>query len=812
MKSYIENSIKSKLHSALTISDFWNQFVEAIVEELYIQQQETEKTKYFYDIYHALEDNLILLCKQFGYNPNLILNDSAVIPPEKILEYIRLQAKSIKYRIQNKTTYNGYMFNFNILGVKGNTYVAFFDNTKIVRSLEWKEIYNKLVTFSFDKPFIDIIPNQSLSFAINLKLDEGYIMDDAPPLKLDMKIDSTPTGHIFYEFILDKILEGNYLIDDRYTRYLEEASLYTKSLKHYVHCGIQLNIPLYTTDAYNFIHPNNEYTIPDLNLNTSIGYQYARRYVLSPFPLMDDGRFLDETLTYTMDGSEEVTNPVTLKDFYYISIGGGNHPLLNMDYASKINNPTNYIAYYSFNDEPNSLLFTDYSNLARNLTSDDVQTFKYNDFGNTVYFSGVPLYNLVISLINTNYTISFWYDPDMSGSNQYIFDLGFIKLLYNYTYKRLELFFENNTYYINNIDYYQHYINIELHKNDTLYFFIDTILVFSIPITQSYNGTHKLYIGSDSNKSIDSYFYGFINEFNIKLGFYTTNEKQYIYTNKVRLITKLHNFYNRVPLSNFEKAESSDGQYMVVTSYNKALFINNEFLFNRKNNIEIYNGITKYNNLIPKTVGVTIRYLSEDKYITATFKDNGGGFFESIIENDESYLISGRIDYLTGAYSVYLFSYKSIKNAQIFPFQSTNQVTASLYKHIKPLSINIFYTIGTVNFNAVDDGLGNILGYQVDIENSYVNYETGDFFIKFIEPTDNNTDVRIQYSYKITPLIDNGEPIFIEYNTYNNLEVTEVAIENQNKEIMVYATFPPIKFNSMYNYLDTAFLLKKLTI
>ncbi|MGD9678184.1 MAG: hypothetical protein AB7V16_07445 [Vulcanibacillus sp.] len=773
-----------------------------------LQKIEDDKTKYFYDVENNLEDGNILLCQQFGYNPNLVLLDSNTIPVDKMLEYVRLQSRSIKYRVQNKTTYNGYYINFNMLGLPGEVYVAFYDNEKLVRSLDWASTFSFAATADFSKPFKHLIANKSLSFSILNKLDEGHVLDEMPPLFLDSAVSSKPTNHIFCEFVLDRVLEDPFLIDDRYSRYLEDGSQYSRSAKHYVHNGVQLNVPLFKSSAYDFLTEGSEYTIANLKLKAATTYQFSRRYTVSGLASLDDGRTLDEDITYKMDGSNEITDPITVGDFAYISVGGGSSSLPNHTFSDVLNDSNKIIFYYTLNDEENSTAFKDYSNNKYDLISDRLQTFTNSSFGNTINFKGVPLYSNV-NMSETSYTLSFWYDPEMNSDSQCIFDFGFLKFIYNNALSRLEIYFELTQYNITvNAD--EHYVNIEINSNDsTLYIFIDTVLVLSIPITQVYAGVNSLYLGTDSTKDVETAFYGTINEFNMILGFLTQDQKEYVFDNKIPLITKLNKFYNRMLLSNFEKAESLNSIFLAATAYNEAFLLNDEFLFNYTSSVEWFNGLFKYNNIVPKSVGIKIRHFRGSEYITSTFMDNGDGLFESVGNMiDEDYLISGSIDYVTGAYLINPYTIKTIMNEQIYPFFSTSSVTATLRQNCEPVSIKLFYTMDGVVHMANDDGLGNILGFQIDSGTSFIDYETGDLFIQFVVPTDENTDVRVQYKYRIYPIIDEDESISVFYNTKSQLDITEVAIEDINKNVLAYATFPPIRFNNRYNYLNTAFIFR----
>ena len=55
-----------------------------------------------------------------------------------------------------------------------------------------------------------------------------------------------------------------------------------------------------------------------------------------------------------------------------------------------------------------------------------------------------------------------------------------------------------------------------------------------------------------------------------------------------------------------------------------------------------------------------------------------------------------------------------------------------------------------------------------------------------------------------------NSPIYISYITKNNLPITEVGLENENKELMAYMTFPKIELLSSNNHIATNFIIRRL--
>lgn len=122
-------------------------------------------------------------------------------------------------------------------------------------------------------------------------------------------------------------------------------------------------------------------------------------------------------------------------------------------------------------------------------------------------------------------------------------------------------------------------------------------------------------------------------------------------------------------------------------------------------------------------------------------------------------------------------------------------------------SVKITYKIKDSYYYVVDggdsSGDNNILGIALE---GKIDYGTGEITLATTadsvgEKYKLQAPIQIAFQYKkYTDLVD--ESFFsAEYKTNDNIMITEMALEDENKQALVYATFPPVEFNSLENYL-----------
>jgi len=796
---FVNRGMQEKLHSSLTLSNLWPQFVETIAKEVALIKDEDEKTKYYNDIYNLLEGDNIELANKFGYVPNLILNNS--------LHYIIQQNESIPFRIKKKTTYLGYEINFKMAERLGEIYNLFWNTNKLIKAIRWGPIFNSIESdFDPTVPFVSVAADRNFS-SVNLMLgalmDDSSFLDEDPPLRMDSSAIILPTKHLAIEYITDKLVQRNninYLYYDNYFKYLLQGSEYNRQVPVVPHNGCQLTIVLSDSGGYDFFNIGAEYSVPSLQLRSAVAFTYiTRENVVEQLTLDSLGRTLDEPIVWTMDGSGQTEEPITINDMKYISVGGGRHNIPTTENSRILNDKSTMVLYYPLDDDNTSDNIKDYSvnNYSGSLVGERKKI--QGIIGKTVNFTGNTYVTSLPTVVSSNYTINMWTKLDDTKNEHVLFDFDFINARYDFTTEELSVEFNALLIQVEVLQMENnHYIQIEIDKtNDELRVFVDANLLNTTDITgETFGGQHNLYIGTNNNQSL--YAKGIIDDFSIYIKFFSQEQKNYIFNNRVGLIANLNNFYNRTSLEEVEKNESLSKVWMGVQSYNKANYVNDEFLFNYINDVTAYIGFTFFDNLEPFRVAINYTRLESGIPVTEKIYDNGDGKFEGTH-------VSGTIHYTSGQYLINTFSI----NRELYDVISsvpTSSVDTATQPYVQLGSLQILYSIGGTSYVAQDDTIGNIVGTGITL--GTINYISGVVQITFSSTTDN--EVYCRYLYKKTAMFNENDVVSIEYYTKNSLEVTEAAVEDENKNVLAYATFPPIEFNTFENHLSTLFLIRQV--
>ena len=101
-------------------------------------------------------------------------------------------------------------------------------------------------------------------------LDSGLILDDSPAFKLDTSNSKISSNHIGLEYFIDRIIEKNskpYLMTDEYLLFLSENINWGRRCKEVPHIGSQLSVQTDLSGLTNAQYPNQDYSVPSLNLN-----------------------------------------------------------------------------------------------------------------------------------------------------------------------------------------------------------------------------------------------------------------------------------------------------------------------------------------------------------------------------------------------------------------------------------------------------------------------------------------------------------------------------------------------------------------
>lgn len=155
----INKALQKTLLSPLTHDLLWSQYLEAFSYELQNMQDEYSKIKNNWNINKNDKDNLIRISESFGYTPNLIINNT--------INTAKLEIDSIPYRIQKKTTYDGYSLIFQQNGYKGETFNYYWNGEKLIKVVDYSETIDNLLNSNHYSPFYNIKPIKNYSSTVN---------------------------------------------------------------------------------------------------------------------------------------------------------------------------------------------------------------------------------------------------------------------------------------------------------------------------------------------------------------------------------------------------------------------------------------------------------------------------------------------------------------------------------------------------------------------------------------------------------------------------------------------------------------------
>lgn len=757
---FIEKSLLYKLHSALKITPLWPDFLSAIAEEMELQKLEDDKTKDFNNVYNLDIEGLLKLCEKFGYFPNRILDSS--------LDFLRLEALSIPYRIRNKSTTNGYLFNFKIIKKEGKVYNYFYSDPKLFLAIDWINTENILdSTSDLTKPFTQLLPNvisNLVTDTIINYLDLDFDLDNDPLIYLDGFSETFATKHlgIFYDcYELHTKNTEEYIYYDDYFKYLEQGCLYNKRLAITPHVGCSLNILTDNSGFYNSFDTNLEYTTPDIKLKS----------VITSF--FNESTLLDEEFLYLYAGEGTLYSP-----------SNTTHNIFS----------TNLIFYYTLDD--NDLIDTlfDMSNNAYNLTIIGNTKKQQGIIGKTLLFDGnnYATSNDSIVLSLSSYTLSFWFNPSSYAGIVTILQLGLLKLQYNYTTSLFIVDFNSSitTYTID----LENFIQIEITSN-SLNIFNNTILLDTIDITSiDYSGSHTLYLGV--NDSLTQNFIGILDDVSLVNKIFTSDEKDTIYINKIGLIQKLEKELIKVPLS---VPDIYDGiHWLGFNSYIPANSLEEDIIkYNTTTNT--YEGTLLKSNIKPGSCFLKFKRIINNVETESILQDNSNGKFE----DDTLY---GEIDYTNGKYLITDFTTIEVPILSIYNGVGVTTIGASLQNNIVPLTFKLYYKISGTNYIATDNGGGLISGTGISSGN--IDYNLGTFNVIFSQKTTDNESILCAYDYKNQTIINDGSIFTLTYKINTKIAITELGLGNK-EHLFTYATFPPIEFDNALQNINSTFFIKK---
>lgn len=799
-KEIIIESLKNKLLSALKSDSLWTQFMEAIGEELCLERDKIEQTKYFFDYRNLLEDGLINLANTYGYIPNLIV--------ESDLNYLKREVESIPYRIKNKTVYDGYYLLFKLISRKGEIYNFFWDGNKLIRAVDYVktlEILNN--NYNPTEPFTDIKADRNFSIVsttdvYDLDTKDLYLdtLKGSFHWYLDHNGSILPSKHLGIDLFYDRMI-GNNSITSPYFEYLDLGIDYTKRCPIIPHSGLQITGNTLESGAYNSFNESLDYSVPALKLKCATVFTYRKEITpIEPFVLDKDiPQTLDNAINWYLDTEDNIIRP-SLSSFKYISCGNGERTLLN--HANR--NLFKYdqlIFYYSMDDEDYSTKITDYSSNQNHCQLvGDTRKLK-GIVGKSVDFNGSThlVSSSQTSFSNGNYTLSFWVRVTEESLDSCILDFNFLKIFYSKNNSQITVIMGEDIVGIVNIaKNTNNNIMLEF-LNNVLNIYVNSIKESTENIN-TYSGTYSLYIGCTS--SLDSHFIGVIDDIFYTTKIYTDNEKKYIYNNKVGIVTKLDNKLATYELSPQYETYEND-TYRIIQSYVRGNEINDEFGFTSEDDEETtYIGTIQNYPIVDKSF--TMVYETNDvlKPIVTLCSDENGNLYDK----STNMKVDGHINYSTGEYFLKGFSNGEVRHEIVSTSSPTKISTTLQHSLIIKNSITLTYTlIGGQSYIASANSDGVISGDG--ISQGTINYSTGELLIDFEQSIQGV--VSIDYSYKIILNMKGNTPVFFNYTTVNSLGVSEIALEDGSHNVLAYMTFPPVQVNNQYNYISANFIIRK---
>lgn len=798
----IEEFLHYNLISSLKSDELWLQLLSAIAEELTLIKDQIYKSKLLYQYREQGEDGILALSKMFGYTPNLIVDNS--------LDMLKREYESIPYRIRNKTTYDGYYIIFKLIAELGEVYNYYWTGEKLIKALSFNETLLILDNSILTDPFLNVVPDKNFSVITKggtYDLDAGIFLDEQFGNKywtFDENLAISPTKHLGIEYYVDSIILKNneeYLMTSEYINYLLVGVLYTKRVPIVPHVGVQITGVTYEDGSNNFFNPDFEYSVPSIKLNICTAFNYTKNFVnLKDFEL-DDERTLDETILWKLDKNFDPNAFDFLKQIKYISCGVGKLSTPNTKNFN-IFDYSKMVIYYSFSDNGDTNTIKDYS-----INSYNAKVYgeiKKIDgiIGKTVNFNGQTYVksDSEIRFPKENLSLGFWIEPHVNDEEieeYFILDYDIFKMKYSlsenkiyYYLSTLEGSIEN--IFIDNIYFIIVEMDILSHE---LRIFVNSILNQTQSLPEINIGEYSLYIGSDSNLS--SKFIGLIDSFWLMLKIYTQQEKNYLYEKKLGILTHLSNKIAEYELDDHEKI--SNNKWLAVFSYVSPNIVRNEFVFN-VNSDPTFFGKTNY--LFEK--GTFSLVYKGKNYIEQTLIDDT---FGGLIRVDTGEKVNGSIDYSTGQFSLTRETEFKINSYRFTIEEAFNEDGFFLgFENIKKTSLKINYTISDITYEAIDDGNGNISGVGIS---GTINYTDG--YISLEKSRElQGTYILIDFIYIVDLNILDDSPVYVNYTMKMNVPITEIGLEDENKELMVYMTFPKIELLNSNNHIATNFIIKKL--
>lgn len=239
-------------------------FLEAISEEieLFREQARQQKTS-FYDTTSMEKERLIQISENFGVPFSTAVRDD--------IEFLRQEVNNIGFKLFYKGTPTLYKSFFLSIDRIGQVFIYTYSSTANLLQRSMKDPCDLAKTTASNLPFLFKSKNDFSGIVKDyVALDSGLILDDSPAFKLDTSNSRISSNHIGLEYFIDRIIEKNskqYLMTDEYLLFLSENTNWGRRCKEVPHIGSQLSVQADLSGLTNAQYPEQEYSVPSLNLN-----------------------------------------------------------------------------------------------------------------------------------------------------------------------------------------------------------------------------------------------------------------------------------------------------------------------------------------------------------------------------------------------------------------------------------------------------------------------------------------------------------------------------------------------------------------
>jgi hypothetical protein len=566
---------------------------------------------------------------------------------------------------------------------------------------------------------------------------------------------------------------------------------YNRRATNIPHVAIQINSVIGISDFYNNESLDTDYTIPSIELQSAV---VSGTTQTGPI-LLDTGKFLDES--WTLDEIASTEFSATINDFVYFVAGIGKKGLLSKDFPVIFDDAFLHIPF----SDPDTTLAEDVTNnyvgtITGNFERVTGVIGKSLDYQIDTYIS-IPAFIIPSA---SDFTLNFWLkivkeDGVTNDKCREIFSYESLDICYKEdTFNLIITMYDGTNTYTKEVTYDVRgedlFCQFELdYINETLNIYYNNNLEDVLDLTGNlgFDSNNSLTIGSkwDDETNIDYMFKGLIDELSMHSSIFSTDEKTFLYDSKFGDHTYLGNTVYRIALTSEEKSRIvTNREYFLLQGIAKGNTVNDELVFTGDGSTDTFDNITNYQAI--KKGSMKLSFLDTGDSNVVVVDDKNGNLVGS--------KTSGDIDYTTGAFTLNFF--KDINNNNIVYSGLGNETTVnfSIDPIVETNSFKVTHVYLGLTYEGIDNGIGSIIG--TNISSGTINYSTGAVSITFTNATDIDTPLRYSYTNRLTDILGNLKEVKAEYQTVDDLELTECGYENSLGKLVQYTSFPKCKFGT----------------